>query len=100
MPDFEARSSASFISSKEGETPVSLIRPLMNKSSSRCFLVSISPSQPDLLSREWFYMRSRFGSINTVEAQIWGSVLCRRKPRKTFARGQDHMLGETVFPVD
>ena len=39
-PDFEARSSASFISSKEGETPPSLRRLLMNRSSSFCLRVS------------------------------------------------------------
>src|SRR5260370_3238666 len=42
MPDFERRSSASFISSKEGGTPLSFRRSLMNRSSSYCLRVSIS----------------------------------------------------------
>src|SRR3954470_13684677 len=43
MPDLERRSSASFISSKEGGTPDSFSRSLMKRSSSNCFRVSISP---------------------------------------------------------
>src|SRR5665647_2372474 len=42
MPDFERRSSASFISSKEGGTPHSFRRSLMNRRSSYCLRVSIS----------------------------------------------------------
>src|SRR3954451_21283653 len=42
MPDLERRSSASFISSKEGGTPASFSRSLMNRSSSYCLRVSIS----------------------------------------------------------
>src|SRR4051794_21876640 len=42
MPDFERRSSASFISSKEGGTPDSFRRSLMNRRSSYCLRVSIS----------------------------------------------------------
>ena len=42
MPDLDARSSASFISSNEGETPVSLIRSWMNMSSSCCLRVSMA----------------------------------------------------------
>src|SRR6201992_144878 len=42
MPDFERKSSASFISSKEGGTPDSFRRSLMNRSSSYCLRVSIS----------------------------------------------------------
>src|SRR5262245_52584861 len=41
MPDFDLRSSASFISSKEGGTPVSFNRSWMNMRSSFCFGVSI-----------------------------------------------------------
>ena len=41
MPDLDARSSASFISSKEGDTPVSLIRSWMNMRSSCCLRVSM-----------------------------------------------------------
>src|SRR5436853_7569254 len=41
MPDFERRSSASFISSKEGGMPDSLSRSWMKRSSSNCFRVSI-----------------------------------------------------------
>ena len=41
MPDLERRSSASFISSNEGGTPVSFRRSWMNRKSSLCFLVSI-----------------------------------------------------------
>src|SRR3954452_4403484 len=44
MPDFERRSSASFISSNEGGTPASFSRSLMNRSSSYCLRVSISTS--------------------------------------------------------
>src|SRR5690606_23315176 len=43
MPDFDARSSASFISSKEGGMPLSFIRSWMNISSSCCLRVSIGP---------------------------------------------------------
>ena len=44
IPDFERKSSASFISSKEGGTPDSFKRSLMNRSSSYCLRVSISSS--------------------------------------------------------
>src|ERR1700679_3420785 len=44
MPDFDRRSSASFISSKEGGTPDSFSRSLMNRRSSYCLRVSISTS--------------------------------------------------------
>src|SRR3954462_1147485 len=40
IPDFERRSSASFISSKEGGTPASFSRSLMNRSNSYCLRVS------------------------------------------------------------
>src|SRR3990167_3268055 len=46
MPDLEARSSASFISSNDGETPVSRIRSLMKRSSSFCLLVSMDRTFP------------------------------------------------------
>src|SRR3954454_2731165 len=42
IPDFERRSSASFISSKEGGTPASFSRSLMNRSNSYCLRVSMS----------------------------------------------------------
>src|ERR1700691_2656991 len=42
MPDVDRKSSASFISSKEGGTPDSFRRSLMNRSSSYCLRVSIS----------------------------------------------------------
>src|SRR5579871_6535626 len=48
MPDFERRSRASFISSKEGGTPDSFRRSLMNRRSSYCLRVSISTSPPGL----------------------------------------------------
>src|SRR6266478_7558849 len=48
MPDFERRSSASFISSKEGGTPASFSRSLMKRSSSYCLRVSISSKSPGL----------------------------------------------------
>src|SRR5581483_3300083 len=41
-PDFDFNPRASFISSKEGEMPVSASRSWMNCSNSRCFLVSIA----------------------------------------------------------
>src|ERR1700733_1725856 len=44
MPDFERRSRASFISSKEGGTPASFSRSLMKRRSSYCLRVSISTS--------------------------------------------------------
>src|ERR1700732_2244568 len=44
IPDFERRSSASFISSKEGGTPDYFRRSLMNRRSSYCLRVSISTS--------------------------------------------------------
>src|SRR5579859_3465818 len=43
-PDLDFRPSASFISSKDGQTPDSPRRLLMNNSSSCCFLVSIASS--------------------------------------------------------
>src|SRR6266404_2361597 len=42
IPDFERKSNASFISSKEGGTPDSFRRSLMNRRSSYCLRVSIS----------------------------------------------------------
>src|SRR5262249_29552346 len=48
MPDFERKSSASFISSKDGGTPASFSRSLMKRRSSYCLRVSIS-SSPRLL---------------------------------------------------
>src|SRR6185436_19701550 len=45
MPDLERRSSASFISSKEGGIPASLSRSWMKRSSSNCFRVSIEAPQ-------------------------------------------------------
>src|SRR6266536_2036948 len=44
MPDFERRSSASFISSKDGGTPASFRRSWMKRSSSNCFRVNIFAS--------------------------------------------------------
>src|SRR5438876_6686335 len=41
MPDLERRSSASFISSKDGGMPLSLSRSWMKRKSSNCFRVSI-----------------------------------------------------------
>src|SRR5947208_2372156 len=46
MPDFERRSSASFISSKEGGTPASFSRSLMKRRSSYCLRVSIARNPP------------------------------------------------------
>src|SRR5213592_198159 len=42
MPDFDRRSSASFISSKDGGTPASFTRSWMKRRSSNCLRVSIS----------------------------------------------------------
>src|SRR5215510_12956859 len=50
MPDFERRSSASFISSKDGGTPASLSLSLMKRSSSYCLRVSIA-NNPRLVAR-------------------------------------------------
>ena len=52
MPDLERRSSASFISSKDGGTPASLSRSLMNIRSSCCLRVSIGKSPDRTKSRE------------------------------------------------
>src|SRR4029079_15748290 len=51
MPDFDLRSRASFISSKEGGTPASVSRSWMKRRSSNCLRVSIylSPSGPTLI---------------------------------------------------
>ena len=54
----EARSSASFISSKDGETPDSLIRSWMNMRSSCCFRVSISDLGTNRKRLGMFSMRS------------------------------------------
>ena len=43
MPDLDLRFKASFISSKDGETPVAVSRWLINSNNSRCFLVSMGP---------------------------------------------------------
>ena len=48
MPDLERRSSASFISSKEGGTPDSFRRSLMKRSSSNCLRVSILGFSPEV----------------------------------------------------
>ena len=45
IPDFERRSNASFISSKDGGTPDSCRRSWMKRNSSLCFFVSISVSK-------------------------------------------------------
>ena len=45
-PDFDLSSSASRISSKLGEMPLSLRRLSMNNSNSRCFAVSIGRHSP------------------------------------------------------
>ena len=50
IPDFERRSSASFISSKEGGTPASFSRSLMKRRSSYCLRVSISSIPPVVAS--------------------------------------------------
>src|SRR3954452_22685021 len=44
MPDLERRSSASFISSKEGGTPASVRRSWMKRRSSNCLRVNIGAS--------------------------------------------------------
>ena len=44
MPDLDLRSSASFISSNDGGTPLSCMRAWMKSKSSFCFSVSIWPS--------------------------------------------------------
>src|SRR5262249_42607113 len=49
MPDFERKSRASFISSKEGGTPASLSLSLMKRRSSYCLRVSIA-SNPQLVA--------------------------------------------------
>src|SRR5664279_932735 len=54
MPDFERRSSASFISSKEGGTPASFSRSLMKRRSSYCLRVSIARKSPG-----WWIVRFR-----------------------------------------
>ena len=46
MPDLERRSSASFISSKEGGTPASFSRSWMKRSSSNCLRVSMARFSP------------------------------------------------------
>src|ERR1700733_7671050 len=57
MPDLERRSSASFISSKEGGTPDSFRRSLMKRRSSYCLRVSIS-SSPQCCNRQaWRVVR-------------------------------------------
>ncbi len=48
MPDLDLRSSASFISSKEGGIPLSRTRSWMNMSSSYCLRVSTSSSPPSV----------------------------------------------------
>ncbi|MGF1543744.1 MAG: hypothetical protein ACFB00_04445 [Parvularculaceae bacterium] len=44
MPDFDLRSSASFISSNEGDTPVSAMRSWMKVNKACCFFVSMGVS--------------------------------------------------------
>src|SRR5579859_237690 len=62
MPDLERRSSASFISSKDGGTPASFRRSWMNRNNSACLRVSIGASFLNLLSD----LRGRF-DCNRVE---------------------------------
>src|SRR6056297_2576447 len=65
MPDFERRSSASFISSKLGGTPSHCTRAWMKPSKSNCFLVStIHPSEN--MRFFLFYACSRF-----VSTDLW-----------------------------
>src|SRR3954453_5611945 len=61
MTDLERRSSASFISSKEGGTPASFNRSLMKRSSSYCLRVSIS-TNPRLMEAVRFATDRKFRS--------------------------------------
>jgi hypothetical protein len=61
MPDFERRLSASFISSKDGETPLSRRRMLMKDSSSNCLRVSMLV--PPIQCLGWLFTRTpRYGT--------------------------------------
>src|SRR5262245_60515702 len=51
MPDFERRSRASFISSKEGGTPASFSLSLMKRRSSYCLRVSIAGNPQRFVAR-------------------------------------------------
>src|ERR1700730_10793015 len=66
MPDFERRSSASFISSNEGGTPDSFRRSLMNRRSSYCLRVSISsvPQVDIVCFRDLGVRSSRFTRLH------------------------------------
>ena len=66
MPDFERKSRASFISSKEGGTPASVSRSWMNRRSSNCLRVSIwrlplgrplwkGPSQKQIMNGHYLF---------------------------------------------
>src|SRR3954452_18642700 len=74
MPDLERRSSASLISSKEGGTPASFSRSLMNRRSSYCLRVSISTNpqfaSPKLDDRSNSEGSPTLGSRTPIQARI------------------------------
>ena len=67
MPDFDRRSSASFISSNEGGTPSVWMRLLMKSSKSSCFFVNMVFALRNLLIWVLFYACSRFVSMGPVD---------------------------------
>src|SRR5690242_9596812 len=96
MPDLDLRPKASFISSKEGETPPSESRRLMKTSSSYCFRVSIGHlrgADPDGTLEQnqnpidvlvWF-ARSVKRQLSPDSHSIWGPHL-GATPQPVFPR--------------
>src|SRR5260221_11024061 len=83
LQDFERRSSPSFISSKEGGTPDSFRRSLMNRRSSYCLRVSISsvPQFAVFKSRYVPFDSSRL--IRKVAPESQMTLICRHQESKT-----------------
>src|SRR6266849_1946840 len=92
MPDFDLRLSASFISSKDGDTPSCARRRLMNINSSYCFLVSIGPpAAAELASKNktktggdvlvWF--------APAVKTLCGGNIRARSDAGETAGEGDD-----------
>src|SRR3977135_3971138 len=79
MPDLERRSRASFISSKEGGTPDSFSRSLMNRRSSYCLRVSISPNPQVAVLK--------FDSVVKFDVSL--SSMCRSLPRLEEVKDQE-----------
>src|SRR6266404_3168798 len=100
MPDFERRSSASFISSKEGGTQDSFRRSLMNRRSSYCLRVSISTNPQFAFPRLDGVVRFRDSNSKAPESETPKSEtpICRYQSSKQSMNGHYmfHMCSATT----